>query len=312
MKTKSQRPNYLLILLITLLMIGISELGARVSLIEPQPLFGRGSLYGELETQNSIWNIWTARPYRVIVNAQGFRNDEPMQDSYRILAIGDSFTFAPYVDNMDSWTAWLENALTENGYDAQVLNAGRSGATMIDYYKYLLDKGLSIDPDMVILQYYTNDIPDYAPCKSVYRRNDIEPTSPNTIYESGLVRALDRVTRQVNTDTGETVTQSDCHSGIESMYDDEPVNPDYYIAFQSDLIAIIDLLRNRDIPLIVVAIPDHLQIHYDYADSHQRFVEQILFREGYGQFIDLLPTFKSIDDIEALYLLESDSTQNLP
>jgi len=54
--------------------------------------------FGDLYPGESVWLIWHVRPYTVTINGQGLRNNEEVDmQAIRVLAIGDSFTFGPYV-----------------------------------------------------------------------------------------------------------------------------------------------------------------------------------------------------------------------
>src|SRR5262245_51162087 len=67
--------------------------------------------YGDLvPRQDGHWSTWFHRPYHVQTNSVGLRNtEEPSDKAFRILAVGDSQTFGPFVGNEDTWPAWAEN-----------------------------------------------------------------------------------------------------------------------------------------------------------------------------------------------------------
>lgn len=115
-------------------------------------------------------------PYLVITNSQGLRNEQEIdfsKDNFRILTIGDSFTYCPYVNNQDTWQAVLEKKLLNKFPEKkiQVLNAGVAGYTITDELQYLQEKGIKIKPDLVILGIYSNDINDLNPEKrEIYAR----------------------------------------------------------------------------------------------------------------------------------------------
>ena len=116
-----------------------------------------------LPGQDGHWIIWYHRPYHVQTNSVGLRNtEEARADALRILAIGDSQTFGPYLANEDTWPAWLENylRLTSKHLDVQVFNAGVSGYSISDELAYLRDKGVNFGPSLVILAAFENDVLD--------------------------------------------------------------------------------------------------------------------------------------------------------
>jgi lysophospholipase L1-like esterase len=112
--------------------------------------------YGDLvPNQDGLWVIWFHRPYHVQTNSVGLRNaEEPSDKAYRVLAIGDSQTFGPYLSNDDTWPAWAENHLRrQQGHPdgVQVFNAGIAGYTLPDELAYLRDKGVRFKPRLVVL-----------------------------------------------------------------------------------------------------------------------------------------------------------------
>jgi lysophospholipase L1-like esterase len=105
-------------------------------------------------------------PYRVITNSQGLRKKADVifpksNEKTRILFIGDSFTFGPYLDNHDGYPQLVEQK-TEN---IEAINAGIAGYTVCDEYSYFADRGKYIEPDIVVLQVVDNDLYGFFPHK---------------------------------------------------------------------------------------------------------------------------------------------------
>lgn len=111
--------------------------------------------YGDLmPDQNHYWQMLPDRPFHVVTNADGFRNTEPVDPhAYRIVAIGHSLTFGPYVANEDTYPAWTENFLRlgNAAKPVQVLNAGFSGYTVRDRLLYVREKLVAFKPDLVLI-----------------------------------------------------------------------------------------------------------------------------------------------------------------
>jgi len=72
----------------------------------------------------------------------------------RVVALGDSFTFGESVNDADTWPAQLE-ASFEN---LEVANLGERGYAHDQMYFALVDDGLPLEPDVVILGFYENDV----------------------------------------------------------------------------------------------------------------------------------------------------------
>jgi hypothetical protein len=79
---------------------------------------------------------------------------------YRIVVIGDSFTFGQGIPERDRFTNLLEKKLTEQGsdYKYEVLNFGRPGTDTLDHVAFLREVAIESRPDFVLLQWYFNDI----------------------------------------------------------------------------------------------------------------------------------------------------------
>lgn len=97
-------------------------------------------------------------------NSEGFRDKEWRESRpegvFRILVLGDSFTFGAGVPETDSLlTRRLEATLNARGTGTrfEVLNAGHSGWNTKQEWDFLVDRGLDFHPDLVILAYVIND-----------------------------------------------------------------------------------------------------------------------------------------------------------
>ena len=83
-------------------------------------------------------------------------NLEKDDETYRILALGDSFTFGHGVKAENSYVNLLEKKLNEKR-KVEIINSGVFGYSPIIYYLYLSKKGLSYNPNMVILFFTLTD-----------------------------------------------------------------------------------------------------------------------------------------------------------
>ena len=86
-------------------------------------------------------------------------------DIHRLLLLGDSFTFGPFVDNHELTSAQLQTLLNKENTVAlfEVVNAAMSGWTLIDPFEYLREKGLRLQPSIVSMSFYINDIREFNP-----------------------------------------------------------------------------------------------------------------------------------------------------
>ena len=77
-------------------------------------------------------------------------------ETLRILALGDSLTAGYGLREADGFTAQLQTALRQQGFDVDIVNAGVSGDTTTGGLARL-DWALADDPDAVILELGAND-----------------------------------------------------------------------------------------------------------------------------------------------------------
>ena len=94
------------------------------------------------------------------INSMGFRDDETPIESkhqYRIIAVGDSFTYGWGVSLEDSWCKLLQHNLREREIDAEVLNLGRPAAGPVEYADIVTRAVYRLQPDLVLLGLLTAD-----------------------------------------------------------------------------------------------------------------------------------------------------------
>ena len=95
------------------------------------------------------------------ISSQGLRNEEVAvpkpDDTFRILAVGDSFTFGWGVDGASSWPKLLETSLKVPGKNVEVINAGLPGAGPTDERRICRAYRDWFDVDAVVLAVYRDD-----------------------------------------------------------------------------------------------------------------------------------------------------------
>jgi lysophospholipase L1-like esterase len=108
-------------------------------------------------------------PFRLKTNAQGFRGDsnlEMIKHKLRVLLLGDSFTFGPFLHNFQTYPYFLQN-LQPN---TEIINGGVAGYTITDETGYFQEKGQYCGADLVVLQVLDNDLPGL----SYYMKNQFD------------------------------------------------------------------------------------------------------------------------------------------
>lgn len=107
---------------------------------------------------NEIMEPQAGLVYRHAVNAQGLRVNHDLvfpKPKQRILCVGDSFTYGPYLPTEFTYPGFLQQALTE----FETVNAGVTGYHIGDELAYFQERGKFVEADLVILQVLDNDIP---------------------------------------------------------------------------------------------------------------------------------------------------------
>lgn len=102
------------------------------------------------------------RDVTIMTNAQGFRYRtlaEKRADEIRILVLGDSITFGDYVSQEETYPAVIEKFLrkSEKGKKISVINAGVGAIDFQNEFAILMEEGLAVKPDIVLVGLYLND-----------------------------------------------------------------------------------------------------------------------------------------------------------
>lgn len=133
----------------------------------------------------------TALPYRVVVNRQGFRMQRDLdipKTRRRVLILGDSFTYGPYLHNHDTYPALLQAVRP----DLEIVNAGAAGFSIPDEASMFVERAQYIAPDITVLQVLDNDVDDFF----YFVRNQFDRKCrthrPTTLEQAFLDRVAER------------------------------------------------------------------------------------------------------------------------
>jgi lysophospholipase L1-like esterase len=106
----------------------------------------------------------TGAVYTDYANSEGWRDRERtiqrQPNTLRILVVGDSVTYGAIVGQADTYTAILERKLRANGVNAEVINISYGGWGTDQELEALTREGVAYKPNLVILQFCTNDPAD--------------------------------------------------------------------------------------------------------------------------------------------------------
>jgi hypothetical protein len=96
------------------------------------------------------------------INKSGFREREyslqKVADTYRIVVIGDSFTYGQGIIEDARFTNIVQHHLNAQQANYEVLNFGRPGAETIDHIGFLDQYIFELNPDFILLQWFVNDV----------------------------------------------------------------------------------------------------------------------------------------------------------
>ncbi len=126
--------------------------------IEPDELLHHAHVPGRVSRfRSGEWDV------EVRINEAGLRDEELVPRSsvdLRILVLGDSFTFGYGVEAEATFPERLEARLAAAGRRADVVNAAVISYSPILEYLYLRERGLALEPDVVVVAFDMSDFQD--------------------------------------------------------------------------------------------------------------------------------------------------------
>jgi hypothetical protein len=154
-------PNWLANLGLALGATFVALLGAEIAM---QILYGDAG-YQRSPGPNSEYRMDSLEFETVIrTNSLNMRDADihPRRDGeYRMLFLGDSFTFGLGVDAEERWPDLLASELTKGGEPIYPINAGGRGKYSREQLEFLLEHAALFDPDFILVQVFTgNDFVD--------------------------------------------------------------------------------------------------------------------------------------------------------
>ncbi len=179
-----------------------------------------------------------------VFNKHGLRDNdfelEPRPDEYRVVAIGDSFTFGAGVQLQDCWTEVLERELEAvHEGPVEVINAGFvSGHKPPGYAPWLARDGVRLQPDVVLVGLCLNDL---HPKISLYAYRKVRPVP----WFEGAFELLNYVQRRhVNRDPE-----------LRRFFGYVKHDPSYWNETSAALVRTRDDMRAAGIRFVVVILP---------------------------------------------------------
>ena len=202
------------------------------------------------------------------LNSQGFKDEEfseKKDDTYRILGIGDSFSFGvvPYENN---YLTLIESQFHLENVGVELLNMGIPNTRPRDYLSLLVKEGLVLQPDMVLLSFFIG--------------NDFKGSKRKSREYSYIVSLLYYIIKLQGKQESQYRYRSGKYCDDCPDYDQEQYlqiefkRSSIYLVDNKDfserlhnvlfyLKEIRDICKKFNIKLIIAIIPDELQINQD-------------------------------------------------
>ena len=236
--------------------------------------------------------------FRARTNASGLRlngNPDPPPDQPCILVMGDSMAFGFGVEDERTWPSVMEREL-----GVRVINAGfRSGGCPAPQAVYLRDQALSLDPDLVLLGFYTgNDLTDLRmhrirgvdslglPLAVHVPGGRFPPIFKRTaIYQYFGMRTIPRWMKRRPLQHAARPNDADDRAGKSSFF---PYEPEWSVA-RPILTGMARLCRAHDTGFAVLVIPNRVPQDATRSEISNRLTA--LGREAGFPVLDLEPLF---------------------
>lgn len=338
-RTGSWLPNLALLCVTLVLTLGAVEIGLRLALPQKIYRFPCG-LFVNLPDRvyglaPGFVGVMRSPETHVRINSLGFRGPEPTPKrpgARRILVLGDSFVSALNVEEKDTFVALLEESLLREsqGTRMDVINAGTPGYGTWHELRALQDLADLVRPDLAVLCVYLgNDLGDNLSPKSSMVQDGflVNRQKGSGILPYGIRSWLQRNSMtyvlvwnawdQVRPLFGvRSIDSLAPFKAIVSKRSDEVVDKAYDVS-RSILVEAARYAGERRLPLLMVLIPDEMQVYpgpffeqiraqgldpsdYDLDLPGRRWAE--IARATGLPVLDLLPVFRAHGQGPHLYM----------
>ena len=262
---------------------------------------------------------------KITINSQGLRDRERDWEKpkgvRRILGIGDSFTFGYQVALDESYLKQLETKLNRTGGGRSegkwdVINAGVTGYNMWQYLEYFRCCGYRYNPDLLIIGVFFDDF-NGDPYPGAGR--DAGSSKPETYRAFSFLRLVNfirnsseilkyRYRHLIGVRWLKSIQER--RAFIEGTKDGPllkgTADPQIYRKFETRLDKILQIAKEHHIKVLVMLIPDVIQIGHPELQGVNRILKDMCDRLGVA-YLDITPAFERIKDVNSLYLLPYDA-----
>lgn len=227
-----------------------------------------------LAPQNKI-SSWSDRPVFYFTDTpsmQGHRYEIPKPEGiFRIAVIGDSFSFAPFMQYTDTFAAKLEQMLNLNTGKAEVINYGVP-AYSTSHEIGTTKRALSEGADLVLLQITLNDAELKAHRPTGIRENIDDPYAPYAAPKNilGKLKIYNFVMQKLHNNR--------THAAYKKYFLDLYENPRSAQAFEASMTELVNTVKGSNKPIIAVVFPLFglaMDDSYPFYSIHKK-VDQLL------------------------------------
>lgn len=239
--------------------------------------------------------LWEGIP--VHTNSYGFRTDEFMvpkpKNTYRILNLGDSIVLGWEVHQEDTYGKKLESMLNEQQSEQhyEVINAGIPGWNLESERNFLLQQGLSFQPDLVLLDLtIVNDI--YGKGPAVSDDHTIFQFLRDNTYGWPFLTTQIRflLAQQLGPEAIPVLNPPRNASAYYPLDEDSPVWDDIWALITE----MEQASQEQGVEFMIIAFPTAFQLNSaKHPDTPQQVIKQRAAMADID-FVDLLPIYRNV------------------
>ncbi|MBN1687615.1 MAG: SGNH/GDSL hydrolase family protein [Candidatus Omnitrophica bacterium] len=272
--------------------------------VEPRYFYIHDDLLGWKLAENNHVVLHTSEYHTdVQTNSQGFRDREHSQikpeGTYRILGLGDSFTFGFGVEGEETYLVQMEkklNDMTDRKITYEIINMGIPGYSFLQESLLFKEKAIQYQPDMVMIGFDVNDHVDslepfHVPYDGFLLRAESvqQPFIKERLFLSRHFKSVHLILRGVE------LLYEYLHSGDETSASKRSQEALNFVEKRLQIMSQIS--HEKGIRLVLFFIPHRGQVHpgwfkepsfYRYFDDLEKRLSEICAQHGV-LYIDLLP-----------------------
>jgi lysophospholipase L1-like esterase len=250
------------------------------------------------------------------INSNGFRDNEipaiKNPGETRILVLGDSITFGANTTQEYTYAKRAEAYLAAESQAGQIriINGGVEGIGTKDEIDILIDQGLAISPDIVVVGFYLNDgnPPDRLAAglanpgfirkhsvlaQTIYRTYKFRQYSKGEMEEAFMYGWLTSPPPQDWRTNRDSLLQ---YAAIAEKDWGAAWNPDTWAGIDEQMKRLQVLAKDHNFKVVIASFPIVFQVDAEYLENEPQQRLKALADKYHFQFLDLLPVFRSNSD----------------